>query len=78
MNYVKIHGQRINLLKILGYTAIGKTVYIDLNFTAEHPDDIHPNASMVFEFDTPEVAQRCLNFLDKKTKCETFKLAKPE
>ena len=76
MNYVKIKGQRINLNTIIGYSFIGELVFIDLPLAhADYERECLPNDNIQIEFDTEAEAQQCIEFLDKKTKCEAFKLA---
>ena len=76
MNYVNISGQRINLSSILGYSFIGAMVHIDLLLPhADYERECLPNDNIQLEFDTDAEAQQCIDFLDKKTNCEAFKLA---
>jgi hypothetical protein len=50
-----------------------KTITVDFN--CANADDILYN---VLKFKTYEEAQQCIEFLDKKTFCETFELTKNE
>ena len=75
MNYININGQRINLNNVTTYY-LGRTKKdITVDFNCANADDILYN---VLEFKTSEEAQQCIDFLDKKTECETFKLTKAE
>ena len=75
MYYVNINGQRINLRNVAQYYLDKTNKAIVIDFNCANAEDIIYN---IFEFKSCEQAQRCLNFLDQKTKCETFKLTKPE
>ena len=75
MNYVNINGQRINLNNVTTYYLDKANKSITIDFNCANAEDILYN---VLKFKTCEQAQQCIEFLDKKTKCEAFKLAVPE
>ncbi len=75
MNYVNIKGERINLDLVSNYSQYKNHVILIFPVYDANGDE---NVNQWVKFETIEEAEQCIKFLDKKTKCETFKLAPTE
>ena len=73
MNYVKIQGVSYNLNKMIAYYLDQSNTSIIIDYAASESDSYN-----MIPFKTESEAQQCIEFLDKKTFCETFKLTKTE
>jgi hypothetical protein len=70
--FVNINGQRINLSNIMYYDLSGNVLWMFFNIFNDETRELD---YIKFNFSSKAEAQQCIEFLDKKTKCEAFKLA---
>ncbi len=77
MNYVNINGQRMNLNLYLSYWMDSDRCSIVFEIPVQYEQESVVQ-SVEVHFETEQEAQQCIDFLDQKTKCKTFKLAVTE